>query len=65
MIEYGVWFDKYRTFLLNNDKVSDARIAENHAQIMAFGKCLGLIVPELDDVRLKGWIDFMVSFLKD
>jgi hypothetical protein len=61
MDEYGHWFNKYKEFLFNSDKIQDARIAENHAQVMAFGKCLKLIVPELDDARLKGWLDFMIG----
>ncbi len=61
MQTYGDWFNKYKEFLFNSEKIQDARIAENHAQVMAFGKCLKLIVPELDDVRLKGWLDFMIG----
>ncbi|BAS67611.1 CHC2 zinc finger domain-containing protein [Bathymodiolus septemdierum thioautotrophic gill symbiont] len=61
MEEYGIWFDEYTEFLLNRKNIKDARIAEGHAQIMAFGKCLKLIVPEFDDHRLKKWIEFMVD----
>jgi hypothetical protein len=65
MQEYESWFEKYKDFLFKSDKIHDARIAENHAQIMAFGKCLKLIVPELDDVRLKNWLDFMVNLAEN
>lgn len=61
MATYSEWYIKYRDHLLGDERVGHVRISENHAQIMAFGKCLQLILPELDDGRLKLWIKFMVD----
>jgi len=61
MDTYSTWFKKYKQFLFKSNKIFDARIAENHAQLMAFGKCLQLIVPEFDALRLKNWLNFMVN----
>lgn len=61
MTKYSEHFVKYRDYLLKNNSITDVRIAENHAQVMAFGRALQLIVPELDNARLKQWVVFMVE----
>jgi DNA primase len=52
-------YNKYRDRLLAIDEIKEVRIAENHAQIMAFGKCLQLVVPQFVNARLKKWLVFM------
>ena len=47
--------------LTNSEKFIDGRVAKNHAQIMAFGKCLQLIVPQFTDAIYKQWCEFMLT----
>jgi hypothetical protein len=56
---YKKYHDKYLQALLQKDEIKEPRIAENHAQLMAFGKALQLLVPEFDNERLKNWLIFM------
>ena len=52
-------YSGYVTKLMTKEEIVSNRICENHAQIMAMGKCLQLIIPELNKDILDNWLKFM------
>jgi hypothetical protein len=61
MQTYARYFDIYKNQLIATNQIADIRIVESHAQIMAFGRCLQLLVIEFDNARLDAWIAFMTK----
>lgn len=54
-------YKKYLNYLLTHDKITEVRIAETHAQVMAFGRALQLVNNDLSDDTLKDWNQFMLN----
>lgn len=61
MTAYKANYNKYYQLLASKDEILETRIAETHAKLMAFGKAMQLIVPELTDEILAKWERFMVN----